>query len=210
MIIVLVLLLDPGVLDFWERGTSIATRVAIRYWLRRPGLGVEDTWVREVEEAVFERWCSIPCAESVTGVGCDLAEDVGTDVPAAEGVQVPVSLDGGEFGVVIVEVGVGCADQMLGDGVTEENREDAVLDGVGFVLVEGDEDESVLHEVGVIQERGEKVVQPFTCNCDGGVMTVGGHVGGWYLVSIVSRGVSRDLCLLMNIHWGSLLALRSS
>jgi hypothetical protein len=64
--------------------------------------------------------------------------------------------------------------------------------------------------VGVVQERGEKVVEPFTCNCDGGVVTVGGHIRGWYLVSIMFRYVSRDLCLLMNIHWGSLLALRSS
>jgi hypothetical protein len=41
-------------------------------------------------------------------------------------------------------------------------------------------------------------------------VAVGGHVGGWYEVSEMSRDDGWEGCLLMNIHWGSLLALRSA
>ena len=178
MVVVLVLLTDPSVLDCRKGGSSIAAGVAVRYWLRSPGLGVEDTSVRGVKETVIERWSSGPLAESVASVGSDLLEDVGTNIPTPKGVEVPVGLNGGEFGVVIVEVGVGGADEVIGDGVTEENGEDAVLNGVGFVLVEGDEDEGILHEIGVIQEGGKEGLEPLSGNGDRGIMSIRGHVGG--------------------------------
>lgn len=71
---------------------------------------------------------------------------------------------------------------MFGDRVAEEDAEDAVLDGVGFVFVESDEDECILHELWVIQERSEEVVQPLTGDGDGCVVSVGGHVWGWSIV----------------------------
>jgi len=52
------------------------------------------------------------------------------------------------------------------------------LDAVGLVLVEGDEDEGVVHEALVFEERGKEGLQPFASDGDGGVVTVGGHVGG--------------------------------
>lgn len=52
------------------------------------------------------------------------------------------------------------------------------MDGVGLVLVEGDEHECVLQEFGVSQQRVEEVLEPFSCGSDGGVVSVGGHVGG--------------------------------
>ena len=61
--------------------------------------------------------------------------------------KTPVRFDGGDLGIVGVEIGVGCADEGGGDGVAEEDSHDAVLFGVGFGFVEGDEDEGVLHEV---------------------------------------------------------------
>lgn len=91
----------------------------------------------------------------------------------------PVGLDGGDLGVVVVVVVVGGADEVLGDGVADEDGENPVLDGVGLVLIEGDEDKGVVHEALVIQERGEEGLQPDTGNGDRGVVTVGGHVGGW-------------------------------
>jgi hypothetical protein len=52
MIIILVLLGFPVGLDGWEGSASIAAGVRVWYWLRGPGLGVEDTAVGRVEEAV--------------------------------------------------------------------------------------------------------------------------------------------------------------
>ena len=63
----------------------------------------------------------MPLAELVAGLGGDEGEDVGADVVPAEGVEVPVGFGGGDFGVVVVEVGVGGADEVAGDGVTEED-----------------------------------------------------------------------------------------
>jgi len=48
---------------------------------------------------------------------------------------------------MIVEVGVGCANKVFGDGVTEEDTEDSVFDSECLVFVEGEEDEGVFHEV---------------------------------------------------------------
>ena len=53
--------------------------------------------------------------------------------------DLPVSFDGGELGVVVVVAIISGSDEVLGHGVTQEDAEDAVLDGVGLVLVEGDE-----------------------------------------------------------------------
>lgn len=73
---------------------------------------------------------------------------------------------------------VSCSDEALWDGIAEENAEDLVLDGVGFVFVEGDEDEGVLHEMGVVEQGFEEGPEPLTGDGDGGVVAVGGHVGG--------------------------------
>lgn len=85
-------------------------------------------------------------------VGDDL-ENVGIAVPAAEGGETPVGGDGGDGTVVRVE-GVICgALEMFGNDTAKENGEGLVGCGVGFDLVPGDEDEGVIHEVAVVQER---------------------------------------------------------
>lgn len=66
----------------------------------------------------------------VAGLLANEVEDVSADVPAAEGVQVPVGFDGGDLGVVVVVVRVLGADEAVMDGVTKEDGEDAVADGV--------------------------------------------------------------------------------
>jgi hypothetical protein len=127
----------------------------------------------------------------------DIGEDVGADIEATEGVEVPdegligvgankkkvwnipVSLDGGDLGVVVVVVVVGGAFEVLWDSVTEEDAEDAVLDGVGLVLVEGDKNKGVVHEVLIVQEGGKKGLQPLASNRNRGIMAIRGHVGGW-------------------------------
>lgn len=164
MIVILALLLNPLSLDSRESSTSIAVGMAVRNWCWSPRLRVEDTGVGVVEVAVSEIWLRVPGSQSVSGVGSDVGEDICADVPAAESVEIPVGLDGGDLGVVVVEVGVSSTHKMLGDSITEENTENAVLDGVGLVLVEGDEDQGALHEVLVVQQRGQEVLEPLTSN----------------------------------------------
>ena len=79
---------------------------------------------------------------------------------------------------MVVVVVVGGADKVLWDGVAEEDAEDRVPDGVGLVLVKGDQDKGVFHEALVVEERLEERPQPDSSNGDGRVMAVGGHVGG--------------------------------
>lgn len=103
-----------------------------------------------------------------------MCKDIGADVEAAERVQVPVSFDGGNLAVVVIVGGIAGADQVRGNGVAEQDGEDAVLDRVGLVFVEGDEDEGVLHEVLVVEEGVEEGAQPFTGDGYGGVVAVRG------------------------------------
>lgn len=42
------------------------------------------------------------------------------------------------------------------DGAAKEDGEDFVADVVGFVFVEGEDDEGVVHEVGVLEEGIEE------------------------------------------------------
>ena len=117
-------------------------------------------------------------AELVASLGSNRREDVGTNIPAAKGREVPVGLDGGELRVVVVEVVVVLANVLAGESISEKNGQDVVLDAVGLVLVEGDENQSVLHKVLVFEERVHESLEPVTSNGDGAVVSIRGHVGG--------------------------------
>ena len=110
----------------------------------------------------------------VTGLLADKVEDVGLDVEAAESVQVPVGLDSGNFGVMVVIVGISGADERVRHGITENQAEDAVALGVSLGLVEGDEDQSAVPEAGllVVYQRLEEIAAPLSSNGDGGVVTI--------------------------------------
>ncbi len=105
--------------------------------------------------------------------------------------ETPVGLDGGDLAVVVVEVVVGGADELLGHDIAEEDADDLVLLGVGRVLVEGDEHEGVVHETLVVEQGSRKVrVQvPATVT-----------LVSW--PSLVMLGV-------INIHWGRVSFSRS-
>lgn len=100
--------------------------------------------------------------------------------------NVPVGFDGGDLRVVVVVVIIGGAHEVIRDGVTKKDAEDAVLDSVGLVLVEGDEDEGIVHEMLVVQQRGQEGLQPLASNSDGGVMAIRGHVGGYFIRTLVN------------------------
>lgn len=175
------LLILPLLPDLRQHAASVDLEVGVRHRLRRPRLRVEDAGIAGVEVDVRERRHARPAAQLIVRVLSNVAEDVGADVVAAEGVRVPVGLDGRDLRVVVVEVRVGGADEVGGDGVAEEDREGAVLLRVRAVLVEGDQDKSVLHEVLVGEERLEEGAQPDTggsVGADGSVVRVARHVRG--------------------------------
>lgn len=112
----------------------------------------------------------------VASVLANEVEDVGANIEASESVQVPVSLDSADLGIVVVVVGVSGADKLLGDSVTEDQAEDAVALGVGLALVESDEDKSAAPEVGllVVDQRFEEVTAPLAGSSDRSVVAVAG------------------------------------
>ena len=81
---------------------------------------------------------------------------------------------------MVVEVGVGSADVLLGDSVSKEDSENAVLLGVGGVLVEGDQHQGVVHEALVVEQGLEEGASPGTCHSDRGVVAI----RGWCAVSL--------------------------
>lgn len=105
-------------------------------------------------------------------------EEVGTTIPASEGGKTPVSGQRGNDRVVSVEGVVSSALQVFGDGTTKQNAVDTVGGGVGARLIKGNEDQSILGEVFVLQQRGQEAVHPLTRNVDVAVVGIIGHVGG--------------------------------
>lgn len=173
----------PGVLDGGQDGAAREAAVESQVGSRVLGvvaatLLVEDTGIRGVPEVAVGQLGGRPLAEAVASLLGNQVEDVGTDIPAAQGVEAPVGFDGGDLTVVVVEVVVGGADKVLGEGVTEQDGENLVALGVGLVLIPGEEDKSVVHEVLVVEEGLEESTAPLASNTDVGVVTVRGHVGG--------------------------------
>lgn len=77
-----------------------------------------------------------------------------------------------------VEGVIGGTLEVLWDGASEENAKEFVALGVGLVLIKGDEDQGLLHEVGVVEQRADPIALPLGGKGDVGVVRVVGHVGG--------------------------------
>lgn len=110
----------------------------------------------------------------VTSLFADKVKDVGLDVEAAESVQVPVGLDGGNLRVVVVVVRIRGADERLGHCVTENQAENTVALGVSLGLVKCDEDQSAAPEAGllVVDQRLKEVTAPLSSDSNRSVMTI--------------------------------------
>jgi hypothetical protein len=136
---------------------------------------VQRTGVARVEEdgrAGASR--RIIVTDVVASLLANEVEDIGSDIEAAESVQIPIGFNGGDFGVVVVVVGVFGADERVGKSVAEHQGEDAVALGVGLGLVEGDQDKSAVPEAGllVVDQRLEEVAAPLAGNGDGSVVSI--------------------------------------
>ena len=99
-------------------------------------------------------------------------------VTAAQRAEAPVSLYCGKGRVVCVVSRVDRPAGIVGDGTSEKHGEDAVVDGVGLGLIEGEEDQSaVVVEVGIVEQGEEPIFDPAGGEVDGGVVAVVDHVG---------------------------------
>lgn len=136
------------------------------------------TTVGGIPVVLLELGVTLPLAQLVASFAGHQVVDVGTNVPSTEGRQIPVGRNRGNLGVVVIETVVFSANKLSGDGITDQDAENLVADGVDFALVPGDEDKGVLHEVLVAQQRLEEVAGPATGGGDVGVVAVRGHVGG--------------------------------
>jgi len=114
-----------------------------------------------------------------SGVGNDLEDvgDVGDDIIAAEIVQAPVVLDGGDERVVGVESVVGGTSHAWGNKISEKKGPYVVLDGVSFVFIKSDDKQGLVHESGVVEERSDKSSGPIACIIDSGIVSIVLHVG---------------------------------
>lgn len=181
---------------------------------RVPGvaaIAVEVARVREVPEHALKLLLRRPLADLVARLLANHLEDVGADVPTSKGGEIPVGLDGGNLRVMVVEAVVGGADKVLGNGIADEDGEDVVLDSVGLVLIPGDQDERVVHEVLVLHERPQERTAPSTGDSSRGVVAVGGHVGG------DEHPLGQLVCLqilvehgLLGVNHGEVLDLRQA
>lgn len=121
----------------------------------------------------------------------DQREDVGVAVPASEGWETPVLRDSGDAGVVVVEGRVQSSPQVRRDSSAHENGEDLVLDAIGLILIECQQEKSVVPEVLVGHERLNEVAEELGAEGDVGVM---GILGG--SLAIVEAGR-----ILSDLHW---------
>ena len=134
----------------------------IRHWTR---VGIVDVEVSGINFVIL-----------ITGrVGQEL-EDIGTTIPTTQRGQEPIGRNAGNGGVVGVKGVIRGAYKTLGDRITKENAEDSVGLVVGLVLVVGQEDQSALHEVFVVQKRLQPSTLPSGAEPNSGVVRVIGHV----------------------------------
>lgn len=66
--------------------------------------------------------------------------------------------------------------ELLRNGATNKNAEDTVVVGVGLVLIEGQEEEGVVHEILVSEQFAHPRTLPLGSESDVGVMGIVGHV----------------------------------
>jgi len=113
------------------------------------------------------------CVASLVG---NQGKHVGFAVPTTQAWKTPVHRHGGDGRVMIVECVVRGAFQVFGNGATKEDGEDFVTGGVSLDFVKRQEDERVVHEVGIVEERYHKVTLPRRSECDVRIVSVIGHV----------------------------------
>ena len=144
-------LVSPSGRDLGKHRTPVLLKLRVGDGERNVGvLAVKETRVGRVQKDGVESR-GVPVSDLVTRLATNKREDVGAHVPPAQGVEIPVGFDGGDLGIVVVEAAVSCACQGGGHCVTDQNGQDTVLSRVGVVLVEGDENERVVHEIPVVQ-----------------------------------------------------------
>ena len=148
----------------------------------RAGIRLVEIQVRNVNFGV-----------GVAGLVGNDSEDIGLAVPTAQRRKTPIDGDGANGAIVVVEGVVGGAVQAGVDdvGTTDQNAEDVVVLGVGFILVKSQEQQGTIHEVGVIEQWCQPVAHPGGGKGDVGVVTIISHIGS--NESPLRQGLARDI-----------------
>jgi hypothetical protein len=130
----------------------------------------KSTGVRGVEEELSNR--NLGLSDCITSDVSHVLENVGTDIPSSKSIKTPVGLDSGESRIMCVNSIVGCADQLSGHGIGDENGENIVGMSVISSLVKVEEQEGIVHERCVIQKRFKEANQEFTTKHDISIMGI--------------------------------------
>jgi len=166
---------SPGADDVAENAAGDALAVGYRSGPRWDPEGVGHwTGIRGVEVEV----CGVDDGVLVAGFVGDYFEDVGVAIPATERWESPVHGNGGDHAIMVVEGAVHSPLQRSRNSASEKDGEDVVVIGVCLILVEGQDDEGIVHEVAVAQERGKKGPCPIRSEINGCIVTIVGHVRG--------------------------------
>ena len=109
---------SPNLYDTVQHSSSIYDQFRIwnGEWNNR--FGVERPRVGCVQKGLVKRWVH-ERSNLVVGLFSHEGEDVGAYITSSESRQIPVSFDGGDLRIVVVEVAVGGSNEMLGDSATE-------------------------------------------------------------------------------------------
>lgn len=139
--------------------------LAVAVVRQRAGVGFIETEIGNVDFVVH-----------VAGPVGDNLEDVGTTVPAAQGGKTPVCRDGSNGRVVGVECVVSGTLKMFWDSTTKENTEQTVSLAISVILIKGQQDEGVRHEVWVVEQFSNPATLPLSSESDVSVVGIVGHV----------------------------------
>jgi hypothetical protein len=166
--------ITPSTSDLAENLATISDKLGV--WDRESG-NLSVVAERPVERAVEEvaavgAGSSVPGCVLVSSLVSDEGEDVGTNIPTTQSVQVPVGLNSADLRIVVVELGISGTDELLGNSVTENDAEDTVLESVGVRLVESDQNKGVLHEVLVVEKRFQEAASPGTSSSDTRIVAI--------------------------------------
>lgn len=112
IIISLTLQAAPNVDYLLQHCPSVPYLGRVRHWQLNIFVPtVEKPRVALIEVHGSDRWRSCPCSYRIARLLCNPPKYVGTNIPAAQGVQAPVGGYSRDGGVVIVECGVCGADE---------------------------------------------------------------------------------------------------
>ena len=154
---------------------AFAARHGSRPCWKEPGVRVlrQRTRIRLIQVEIRDINLIIDIARLVG----DNAKDVCTAIPATQRRKTPVGGDRRNGRVVGVKGIILGAPELHRDRTAHQNTENSVVLRVGVILVEGEQNQRVVHEVDVVEQGRHPVPLPLGGEGDVGVVPIVSHVG---------------------------------